>query len=313
MFCIKTHNLRKKLTLFKMKNQILLLNIAILLIAFSCNTGKKGSDSETSADTLQVKEITLTKKWETDTLLTTVESVIYNQNKNILYATCMSGDADLKDGIGFIAQVDLDGNIVNADWITGLNAPKGMAIYGNSLFVTDIDAIVEIDIEKGEVISTYQVEDVTFLNDADVDANGNVYVSAMQTSKIIKLSNGVLSVFMDSVAVPNGVFAEGDNLLVAYWDEQKMKSINTSTLEVTEMAGGLENPDGIEAVGDGGYLVSAWNGKISYVSADGEVTLLLDTTAEEVSAADIEYVPSLNLLLVPTFGGNSVVAYELKN
>jgi hypothetical protein len=84
-------------------------------------------------------------------------------------------------------------------------------------------------------------------------------------------------------------------------------------MEVTEIAGGLENPDGIEAVGDGGYLVSAWNGKVSYVSPEGEVTLILDTTADEISAADIEYVPELKLLLVPTFYGISVVAYQLSN
>ena len=300
-----------------MKNQFLLLLISAAVFTFSCQSGKKGDGSEKAVEvdsaSLSASPVSLEKKWESDTLLTTVESVIYNAEKNVIYAACMSGEADVKDGVGFIAQLDKEGNILSTDWVTGLNAPKGMAIHDGKLFVTDIDVIVEIDIEQGKVVKTYAVEGAEFLNDADVDAAGNVYVSAMRTSRLIKLSNGEVSVFLDSVAIPNGVFVEGGDLLTAYWDEQKIKRINISTKEVTEIAGGIENPDGIKAVGDGGYLVSSWNGKVTYVSKDGETFLIMDTTEEGVSAADIEYIPELKLLLVPTFYGNNVVAYELKN
>jgi len=76
-------------------------------------------------------------------------------------------------------------------------------------------------------------------------------------------------------------------------------------------ADSVENADGVEAVGDGGYLVSSWNGKVTYVAADGTTTKILDTTSGSVSAADIEYIPEKKLLLVPTFFKNKVVAYEL--
>ncbi len=297
-----------------MKHLNLLLIFTAFAFAMACNSGKKSESAEV-VDSTAVDQpgIALEKIWETDTVLTTVESVIYDASNDVIYAACMSGESDKKDGVGFIAQLDKEGNVLLTDWVTGLDAPKGMAIYEGKLFVTDIDVIREIDIASGEVTATYEVEGAEFLNDADVDAEGNVYVSGMRTNRLIKLSNGEVSVFMDSVAAPNGVFSEGEDLITAYWDEQKIKRINTSTMEVTEIAGGLENPDGVEAVGDGGYLVSAWNGKVSYVSPDGEVALILDTTAEEVSAADIEYVPELKLLLVPTFFGNSVVAYQLSN
>ncbi len=297
-----------------MKHLNLLLIFTAFAFAMACNSGKK-TESEEVVDSTAVDQpgITLEKIWETDTVLITVESVIYDATNDVIYAACMSGESDDKDGIGFIAQLDKEGNVLSTEWVTGLDAPKGMAIHEGKLFVTDIDVIREIDIASGEVTATYEVEGAEFLNDADVDAEGNVYVSGMRTNRLIKLSNGEVSVFMDSVAAPNGIFSDGEDLITAYWDEQKIKRINTSTMEVTEIAGGLENPDGVEAVGDGGYLVSAWNGKVSYVSPDGEVALILDTTAEEVSAADIEYVPELKLLLVPTFFGNSVVAYQLSN
>jgi len=45
----------------------------------------------------------------------------------------------------------LNGSIIELNWIAGLNAPKGMAIYDNSsgsskLYVSDITDLVEIDI-----------------------------------------------------------------------------------------------------------------------------------------------------------------------
>ena len=75
---------------------------------------------------------------------------------------------------------------------------------------------------------------------------------------------------------------------------------------------GLENPDGIEAIDNNEYLVSSWNGMIHHINSDWEKTLVLDTRKDTVNAADIEYVKSKNLVLVPTFFKNKVVAYELK-
>ena len=46
-----------------------------------------------------------------------------------------------KDGKGSIGKVGLDGKIIQAEWVTGLNAPKGMAITGNSLWVADVDRL----------------------------------------------------------------------------------------------------------------------------------------------------------------------------
>jgi len=77
------------------------------------------------------------------------------------------------------------------------------------------------------------------------------------------------------------------------------------------MADSLETPDGIEAVGDGGYLVSSWNGQVHYVDPSGKTLRVLDTRADSIGAADIEYIPEKKLLLVPTFFKNRVAAYEL--
>jgi hypothetical protein len=80
--------------------------------------------------------------------------------------------------------------------------------------------------------------------------------------------------------------------------------------QVTMRTDSVENPDGIEAIGNG-YLVSSWNGLVHHIDADWKRTVVLDTRADSLSAADIEYVKEKKLLLVPTFFKNKVMAYEV--
>ena len=68
--------------------------------------------------------------------------------------------------------------------------------------------------------------------------------------------------------------------------------------------------DGLIILGDGNYVASKWVGEIYFVSGDGQ-TLLLDTKAEESNTADVGFIPEENLVLVPTFMKNKVVAYKL--
>ena len=60
------------------------------------------------------------------------------------------------------------------------------------------------------------------------------------------------------------------------------------------------------------FIISNWNGEIYHVTAKGAVTKILDTKAAKVNAADITYIRKQNLLLVPTFFDNKVMAYKVK-
>jgi hypothetical protein len=75
-----------------------------------------------------------------------------------------------------------------------------------------------------------------------------------------------------------------------------------------EETGGI---DGLEATGDGRYVFSDWSGNIFLVGRDKSIEKILGTAEAKINAADIEYIPSKNLLLVPTFFDNRVMAYEL--
>ncbi len=296
-----------------MKYYNIITLVAIVLFS-SCKEAKKKEAKETEPEVTveKVKKPKLTFKWTTDTLLTTSESVIYDKKREILYVSSIAGDPAGADGIGFISKVDLNGKITDVNWISGLDAPKGLGIHGDKLYVTDIDKIIEIDIEASKVVNSYTIENSIFLNDITIDAHGKVYASDSRGKSIYTLENGETTKIMDSLSGPNGLLADNDKFLMALWDEKTLNTVDLTTKEVTKRTEGIENPDGIEAIGDGSYLVSSWQGLIHIVNEDWSKELLLDTSDEKIGAADIEYIAEKNLLLIPTFYKNGLTAYELE-
>lgn len=283
-----------------MKN--LLLILVLVIAAMACQPAKQ--------ENAEVFSPKLTMKWESDTVLTTCESVIYDSANEVLYVSNINGTPTDKDGNGFIAKLGLDGKIVQAQWVTGMDAPKGMGIYNGKLFVSDINRIHEIDIAGGTITNTYVVDSAKFLNDVTVDANGKVYVSDSNVGNILVLENGVVSEYISGVAGVNGLLSEGTDLQMVSFATGVFNTIDANK-QVTLKTDSIDAGDGIEALSEGGYLVSSWTGKVTYVSPEWKNSLLLDTSAESINAADIEYIADKRLLLIPTFFKNKVVAYEV--
>ena len=278
------------------------ITIILLALLSACQTSKK--------ETVETSVPKLTKIWETDTLLTTCESVIYDNKNAILYVSNINGAPDGKDGNGFISKVGLDGKITELKWATNMDAPKGLGIFNNTLYVSDINRIHEIDIATGKIAKTNVIDSAKFLNDVTVDETGKVYISDSGNGNIYLLENGEVSIWLNVPPGVNGLLAEGSNLEIVSFSSGVFSRIDADK-KISVLSDSIDNGDGIEAVGDGGYLVSSWNGMVHYVGSDLKNSLLIDTRKDSVSAADIEYIAGKKLLLVPTFFKDKVVAYEL--
>ncbi len=294
-----------------MKKSIIWAAIGLISIfIFSCG-GQQKSES-ISLETLRLK---LTQKWATAQDLKVPESVLYDDVRDILYISNINGSPLEKNGKGFISKVTLTGEIENLEWVTGLNAPKGSGIWQNKLFVTDIDELVEINIETGEIINKCPNENSVFLNDITVDDSGNVYVSDMsaENSVIYKFTDGKLEIWLqdEQIAQPNGLFFEKGKLLVGTGDGY-LKSVDLADKLITIIAETGFGIDGVQSDGKGNFLVSDWQGKTAFIRSAGEVKELMNTADSKINSADIEFIPEKNMLLIPTFFDNRVVAYLLE-
>lgn len=257
----------------------------------------------------------LVKVWETDSTLSVPESVLYDQSSNILYVSNIEGKSDALDGNGFISKLTLDGKIETLRWASGLNAPKGMALYRNMLYVTDVYRLVAINTATGQAEKTWDAikQDGAFLNDATVDKTGTVYVSDNRNDKIYRLKDDKWEVWMegDQLKSPNGLLAVGtDKLLIGSSKIGALQSVDVATKVITKVADGMDRTDGIVQDKKGNTFVSDWIGQVFVVNGSDRQQLL-DTRAEKINAADIEYVRAGKLIVVPTFFKNKVVAYRV--
>src|SRR4030095_7515403 len=190
-----------------------------------------------------------------------------------------------------------------------LNAPKGLGMYGNRLYAADISEVVVIDIANGKIEKKIPIEGATGLNDITVAENGVVYVSDSRMAKIWKIENDQPSLFLDSMRGVNGLKAIGSDLYIASGKNFVKADSKKNITKVAELEQG---GDGIEPVGNGDFIVTAWGGWIWYVQADGKIQTLLDTHLDKKNTADIGYDPDKKIVYVPTFNAKTVVAYQLK-
>jgi hypothetical protein len=240
----------------------------------------------------------LEKVWETTTELKTPESVLYDTERDIIYVSNINGNPAEADGNGFISILESNGKVKNLKWISGLNAPKGMAIYKTSLFVSDIKQLVEIDIESGKILHKYDAPNAVFLNDVSV-YKGIVFVSDTRTAKIHALQNGEFKVWMEGKPLenPNGLMVENDNLYIGDNNIYKVDIATRKIETLIEDAGGV---DGLEKNRSGDFIFSNWPGRI-YINKDGKNIKLHDSTAEKLNTADLDFDLKHDLVLVPTF------------
>lgn len=256
--------------------------------------------------------------------LQTPESVYYDAGRDVLYVSNIAGKPTAKDGNGHISRVSLDGAMLEAEWVTGLDAPKGLVSDGTTLFVSDIDRLVAIDIATGKVTAAYPADGAIFLNDPAMDAAGRVYVSDMITNKIHVLEGDTLGVLVEGDALqhPNGLNMRGDQLLVAPWGKDLQPDFTTTTgghlytvdldsAEIAPLGSGapIGNLDGLEPDGAGNWIVSDWiAGAVVRIAEDGSHETLLDL---DMGSADIEFLPEMSLLIVPMMLNDTLVAYRL--
>jgi DNA-binding beta-propeller fold protein YncE len=282
----------------------------------------------------QAEHTKVNKLWETPNDLKNPESVAFAPKQNVLFVSNVNGKPTLKDQNGFISKVSpSNGSIIELNWVTGLNAPKGIAISNNNsrLYVSDLTDLVEIDIDNGKIIKRFNAPGSAFLNDVVSDNQGNIYVSDTITNTIYKLDSSnnntsSLQAWLQSPQLngPNGLHVDNskNRLIVASLGDLskpgagievvnlKNKTISTLGKEgTTSPFGGL---DGIESdtTGTHYYVTDNPAGKLYIVNADGtgyETMVNLHTQG----TADLGIIPSQSTIIIPLMQDNKLVAYKL--
>lgn len=261
--------------------------------------------------------LTLTELWVLDGF-DGPESVIETGDGATLYVSNAGGDGSAKDANGVISIIGMDGTMIDRTWVAGtdampLHGPKGMALIGDTLVVTDIDHVVTIDVSSSEITARIPIEGALFLNDAAAGLNGTVLVSDSQTSRIHMIENGVPSVWLEDARFGgiNGLHLDGDRLLVTTMSAGELLSIDLTSKAITGLATGMENADGIGLRSDGSYIISSWPGQLWHVR-DGETPTLLQDTTGDTPILMNDILLSSDTLITPNWVPGTVRAYRVE-
>lgn len=245
------------------------------------------------------------------------ESIVFDENKDVYFVSLQAGD---KPGDGSIVTLNSDYQLI-ATIAKGLENPKGIAIKGEHLFVSDMEYLVDINLASGQV-TKYQPKNAEFLNDVAIDGNGDVYVSDMFTSTIYKLTNGQITTWLDTPAIenPNGLQFIDNDLYIAAWgyfnDANPLEApfgrilkVNPSTKTITAITQKpLGNLDGLQVDKQGNLIVSDWKqGTVYSVTTNGKSQQIIDVPR---GAGDIFYSQKENTLLIPMALEGEILEYK---
>jgi hypothetical protein len=312
----------------------------LLVLSFAAVSCQK-SETSTATDTTSTTATTATQATTTQATTTqaaaapepvsimeglqTPESVLYDADQDVYFISNINGAPLAVDHNGYIARVNAETLKVEPKWIDGskpdstLNAPKGMAIVGDDLYVADINTVRKFDRKSGAPKGEIPLKGTTFLNDLVADGT-TVYVSdsgldaafkTTGTDAIWKISGnkGQKIASGPELKAPNGLEMMNGKLWVVTFAGKELYPLENGKKGTATMlpSGSL---DGLVAMSDGSFLVSSWDAKAVFRGKPGGVFTTIIQNVD--SPADIGYDAKRHRLLVPHFMESRVTIHPLQ-
>ena len=257
----------------------------------------------------------------------TPESVKYDSELDLYFVSNINGNPSSKDGNGYIATVNPDSTGMKM-FIEGgvggvtLNAPKGMAIVGDTLWVADIDAARAFNRRTGKPIRSVELgrlqvifandiapgpDSAIYLTDTGIRFGPNGAMTAPGKQQIIRIAGTQATVALagEGLSRPNGIAWDNANsrFLIAPFGGNAVMTWTKGDPAPAPLASGPGQYDGIEVLGDGRVLVSSWADSSVHIISGGQMTKLI--TGVE-APADIGYDTMRRRVLIPLFNANRV-------
>ncbi|WP_340679920.1 hypothetical protein [Paraglaciecola sp.] len=248
------------------------------------------------------------------------ESALLNSVTNEILISSMNGNALELNGKGYISRVSTSGKLLQKYWVKGLNAPKGMGLYAQKLYIADMQQLHVVDTTTGNIITSYFADNSKMLNDVSIDESGIVYVSDILGGSIYRLQGDKLEKWFSTPLIehPNGLLVDQGSLYVANWGQGLHEDFSTDKLGKVYRLSLLNPHSQIEIVSDelgnldglvsykGKIIVNDWvNGNVFRIH-NGQSELLFNAGK---GVADIGIYN--DVLLLPMMFDNRIDTYKL--
>ena len=311
----------------------LTLITALSLGLGACSRRDSGAKDAALADSAAIyeKESGMFRKVGETPGLQGPESARYDRDLDVWFVSNINGMPLQKDNNGYISRLRPDGTPYTIKFIEGgkkgvtLNAPKGLAISGDTLWVADIDVARAFNKRTGALIANVNAR-ARFLNGATVGPDGAVYmtdtgvlfgskgeVSHPGPDQVFRITKGGAKAVLTSPKLegPNGIT----------WDPKQRRFVIVAFLgkgiygwkpgdkDVASIGSGPGQQDGVVFLPDGRLLVTSWADSSLFVLENGQARKV----ARKVpSPADIDVDPKDSRVAVPLLMENRVEFWEVQ-
>lgn len=222
------------------------------------------------------------------------ESIYVNNNDVYVSNVGTKLEPLAKDNDGFISKLDKNGNVVDKFFIKNINAPKGMSVIGDVLYVVDIDVLRGFNLKSKKEVFNLPIKNAIFLNDIAIKDNNTLFVSDTGTGIIhlVDLKKKKYSTFvqldLQKYAGPNGLLINGNNLIAVTYDANgkldgmvlEIDMRNKKMKQISNLRGAL---DGVVLDAQNNLLVSSWGENL-----EGKVYKIQNNDFEALDLPDIK-------------------------
>ncbi|PKH88376.1 hypothetical protein [Colwellia sp. Bg11-28] len=248
------------------------------------------------------------------------ESALLNSMSNEILISNINGGALELNGKGYISRVSTSGELLQKHWVKELDAPKGMGLFGQKLYIADMQKLHVVDTTTGKIITSYFAGNSKMLNDVSIDEGGNVYVSDILGGSIYRLKGGKFEKWFSTPLIehPNGLLVDKGSLYVANWGQGLHEDFSTDELgkiyrlsllnpysQIEVISGALGNLDGLVSH-KGQFIVNDWVSGNVFRIHNGQSELLFNAGK---GVADIGIYQGE--LLLPMMFDNRIDSYKL--
>jgi len=261
------------------------------------------------------------------------ESVLHDSTQDIYFVSNINGSPTVKDGNGFISRVTPEGAVTNLKFIEGgkngviLNAPKGMALAGDTLWVADIDAVRAFDARTGAPLDSVSLGTLAavFLNDITATPSGALYITDTGIrfddvgnvlhrgpDRIFRIGpDRAVTVALrgDSLGWPNGIALDpvGRRFIIVQLGGKSVLAWKPEDRAPSVIATGAGGFDGVVVAGNRILVSSTTDSTVSSYETGKEIRLISGVPG----AADIGYDAKRNRVLIPVVSGTRVEIWQL--
>jgi hypothetical protein len=312
------------------------LAVALASLICACAKSDKTAGDSTAAAATPASDAPAAMKMGETGGMDVPESVKYDSTMDVFFVSNVVGNPSVKDGNGFIAVVRADSTgvmrkLVESGKAAGggkaitLNAPKGLAITGDTLWIADISTVHAINKRTGKSVAEIPIGGATFLNDVAVGTDGAIYITDTGivfdaggnithpgVNRIFKIAGRTVSTVAegDSLNNPNGISWDGANKrwLLAPFGGTDIQTLAPGAKNPAKLVSGPGQYDGIEALADGRILVSSWTDSAVHIISNGTMSKAVTGVS---APADIGVDTRRMLIAIPRFNDKKVEYYMI--